>query len=454
MPMNKPVVLAAFLIISLPIVSPCAVGAEPKAIDQSKVAITLERSACFGPCPVYKVTIHGDGRVIFTTATEPVDQVDEVHRRFAQSDGVLLPGTYEDRISAADVAALVEKFQAARFWKLRNAYRTPVTDSPTYVVTFDTGKSRKTVIDYVGGQSGMPHSVTELEEAVDRVAGTDRWVRGTPGLLPWLERTGFDFHSGKAAELAVSAAFGEGAEETVVGLIDRGVPLDGNAVASGSWSASAIVPAKSAGILITESSIKRGQAKLFGRMAAAGWLQRMGKGNAAQAFAQYAAGCSPQLVDAVADAGIDIDAGGQRNADNSPDSPQAKTALAELAGSYACEGREADRVKTAERLLARGANPNSRDSVGRTPLYGVESLDLLNFLLQHGADATAKSKDGQSMLFGSWTDAIVLRLLEAGASPAGHYDVDGVRTLAEQAKYRKMPLVAKWLIAHPEAYRR
>ncbi len=392
--------------------------------------------------------------MVFTTATEPVDPVDEVHRRFAQSDGVLLPGTHKDKVSADAVAALIQKFQAARFWSLRAAYRTPVTDSPSYVVTFDTGKSRKTVTDYVGEQSGMPHTLTELEEAIDQVAGTDRWVRGTKGLLSWLEQNGFDFHSEQAADLAVSAAFGGGDEETVIGLIDHGAPLDGNATASGSWSASPIVPTKSAGVLITESAIKRGQAKLFRRMAASGWVEKISKANAAQAFARYAAGCSPELVDAVVDAGLDIDVGAQRSADDSPDSPQGKTALAELAGSYACEGREADRVKTAERLLARGANPNSPDSLGRTPLYGVESLDLLNFLLQHGADATTMSKDGQSMVFGSWTDAIVLRLLEAGASPAGHYDVDGVRTLAEQAKHRKMPLVAKWLAAHPEAYRR
>jgi len=453
MPMKNPIFLAAFLVISLPTTSPSAARAV-KVVDQSEVAITLARSACFGPCPVYQVTIHGDGRVIFTTDTEPVGQVDEAHRRFVQSDGVLLPGTHEDNVSVADVATLIERFRAAGFWKLRHAYSTPVSDSPTYVVTFDTGKSRKTVIDYAGSESGMPHSVTELEEAIDRVANTDRWVRGTQGLLPWLERTGFDFHSGKAAELAVAAAFGDGAEETVLGLIDRGAPLDGNVTVSGSWRASPVLSTKAAGILITESAIKRGYAKLFRRMAAAGWLDKMGVANAAQAFAENAAGCSPQLVDAVAGAGIDIDVGGQRSADHDPDGPEGKTALAELATSYACEGREVDRVKTAERLLAHGANPNRRDSLGRTPLYGVESPDLLNFLLQHGADATAKSIDGQSMVFGSWTDAIVLRLLEAGASPAGYYDVDGIRTLAEQAKYRKMPLVENWLAAHPEAYHR
>jgi hypothetical protein len=446
--------IAVLLAMSLSVTSSYALRAQPKAIDQSKVSITLERSACFGPCPVYRVTINGDGRVVFTTATEPVDKIDELHRRFALSDGVLLPGTHEDRISPAAVASLIKKFQAAQFWKLRASYRAPVTDSPSYVMTFDTGRTRKTVTDYVGSEIGMPCGVTELEEAIDQVAGTDRWVRGTAGLLTWLERTGFNFQSTEAVELATSAAFGTGSEETAIGLIKRGAPLDRNTVLSGSWSASQIMPPRSAGVIITDSALRRGHAELFRLMAAGGWLNKLGKADTAQAFAQYAAGCSPQLVDAAADAGIDVDFSAQIDANNHSESPQGKTALAELSSSYACDQHEGDRLKTAERLIAHGANPNSRDSAGRTPLYGIENLALLNFLLAHGADATAKDKDGQSMIFGSWTDTIVLRLLEAGASPAGHYDVDVVRTLAQQAKYRKMPLVAKWLAAHPAAYSR
>lgn len=412
----------------------------------------LERSACLGPCPAYKVTIHGDGRVVFETTAEFDNQVGAVHRRFAQSDGVLLPGTHEDKISPAAVGALIEKFRAAGFWKLRNAYTAPITDNPSYVVTFDTGQSRKTVTDYVGSEVGMPRSVTELEDAIDQVAGTDRWVRGTPELLTWLERTGFDFHSGEAAELAVSAAYGNGAEQAIIGLVERGAPLESTATPGNSWGETSTIPTKPVGISILESAIKRGHVELFRRMTATGWLDKLGKDNAAQVFARHAAACSPRLVDAAADAGVNIDAGTQ--VAEGPLNPQGKTALAGLADHYVCEDREADLVKTAERLLARGANPNSRDSLGRTPLYGVENLDLLNFLLQHGADATAKGKDGQSMIFGSWTDAIVLRLLEAGASPVGYYDIDGIKTLAQQAKDREMPLVTKWLAAHPEALAR
>ena len=30
-----------------------------------EVVITLERTACFGVCPVYKLTVYGDGRVVY-----------------------------------------------------------------------------------------------------------------------------------------------------------------------------------------------------------------------------------------------------------------------------------------------------------------------------------------------------------------------------------------------------
>ena len=102
---------------------------------------------------------------------------------------------------------------------------------------------------------------------------------------------------------------------------------------------------------MVESAIRRGQARLFNKLVAAGWIDRIGKETAAQLFAGYAAGCSPALVDAAADAGIDID---------EPESSRGGTALAYLGTSYSCVNRQADRVATAERLLARGANPNRR----------------------------------------------------------------------------------------------
>lgn len=436
--------IALVVLAALPISS----SAGTPLIDPAKATITLERSACYGPCPVYKVQIHGDGRVQFSTKTAPMDQEGASHSQYARFIGVLIPGTHEDRVSPGAVESLIRKFQAAGFWHLKNEYSAETTDLPTYSLTIDTGRQRKTVVNYAGERVGMPPVVTELENAVDTLAGTDRWISGSPALIPWLERVRFDFRSFHAAELAVAGEWDRASEATVSALIDRGAPLDQPVSIGGRSAAGRSLKPEAAGMSLIRAAIWRGHAGVFKQMVALGWLDRLGKLKAAEYFAQAAAGCSPAMVDAFADAGLALDQGAPRQPDAYSNDPHGQTALAALGASYACQDDEARRVRTAERLIARGANPNHRDSLGRTPIYGVENLDLLNLLLAQGADATAKSNDGQSMIFGSWTDAIVLRLLEAGASPVGRYDVDGNKTLAQQAEYRNMPQVARWLAAH------
>jgi hypothetical protein len=409
--------------------------------DPANVRITLQRSACFGSCPDYRVTVFGDGRVVFTTETKPADEVAGVHRQFAMSQGVLLPGTHTDLIEPNAVIDLVEQFRKAGFSVLKPEYSAGVTDAPTYVLTYQVGNRHKSVIDYVGQRAGMPKAVTDLEQAVDRTAGSDRWVRGSVALIAWLEKQRFDFSSPEAAQLAVTATAGEADEATVLSLIERGAPLATTVGTSGR-------NAEPAGQSILRSAIQRGRGHVFGTLASSGWLNRLGKQEAGELFAVSAAGCSPELVDAVADAGVGIDLPAMVDPRADPSDAQGRTALAELAGTY-CDGGGADQVTTARRLLELGADPNRSDSLGRTAIYGVENLDLLNLLLSHGADATVKDKDGRSMVFGSWTDAIVLRLLEAGASPVGRYDYDN-KTLAQQAKDRRMPKVSQWLAAHSD----
>lgn len=440
-----------FVASSLMVGSCTKAGDDFPPVDPAKVRITLERSACYGTCPDYKVTIYGDGRVSFTTGTEPTGRVLGSHRQFAVSQGVLLPGTHEDRIAPEAVAALVEKFRAAGFFRLKSEYQAGVTDNPTYVLSFDTGRKSMTVLDYVGREAGMPEAVTDLENAVDALAGTDRWVRGSKPLIAWLEQQQFDFRSLEAAQLALAALDGKADEATVLALIDHGAPLEA-AINTGESIAGEPPKREPVGQRLLQAAISRGKPNLFRKLVASGWLERLGKQRIGEDFAQNAAGCSPALVDAAAQAGINIDQPAPIDSEANTSEAQGKTALAELATSYGCRGpgREASRLATARRLLALGANPNHRDSMGRTAIYGVQNLDLLNLLLNHGADAKVNDNEGKSMVFGSWLDPIVARLLEAGASPVGRYDIDGKRTLV-QAAQNHMPKVAQWLATHPEA---
>lgn len=408
------------------------------SVDRDKLTITLQRSACYGLCPDYSVTIHGDGRVVFSTGAEAIDAVSTIHRTMSFSRGVLVPGRHEDRIDTAAVDALVQEFREVHFFSLRNEYRAEVTDSPTYVLMIDTGNGRKTVVDYVGESAGMPPAVTQLEDDVDRVARTARWITGGEGLVEALAETGFDFHSAQASELAVNGVR-TASDTTLVALVERGAPLD---LRLSDFNASA-QPADRVGSGLLRDAIRYGKTGLFEALIQRGWRDRLGLPAASRVFAQSGAGCSPAMVDVAIAAGVTVDPPPARqrpmdHADLQPpslDDARESSALANLAASYLCRD-EPTRVATAARLLAHGADPNRRNTEGKTAIFGVENMQLLNLLLDRGADPRVLDVDGNSAVFETWTDAIVLRLLQSGASPVGHY-FDG-STLDEQTRRRSM----------------
>jgi hypothetical protein len=136
--------------------------------------ISLTRSACFGDCPNYTVVIDSDGQVRFTTDISPVNDVDAIHRQFAQSKGVLVPGSHKDRVLPQSVSDLLAQFQRVGFWNLQDRYVARVTDNPTQIIELKIGGRRKKVVDYVGTEAGMPQAVRDLEDSIDRVAYKQR----------------------------------------------------------------------------------------------------------------------------------------------------------------------------------------------------------------------------------------------------------------------------------------
>src|SRR5262249_23794926 len=146
--------LSAFVMVA------CAPPIDPPGpADSGPVSIELTRTVCFGFCPAYTVTINGEG------------QVTHVGRNF-----VNVTGEPHASISREAVAGLLARFDDVQFQSLRDDYRARVSDLPTTTIVLERNGVRKSVVDYGGLSAGMPEAVRDLQNEIDRVAGTSRWV--------------------------------------------------------------------------------------------------------------------------------------------------------------------------------------------------------------------------------------------------------------------------------------
>lgn len=404
--------------------------------DPADFSITLERGACYGSCPDYKVTISGDGTIRFTTQADVfAGTATEAHRQY-NGQHVLLPGDHVAHIDPARAFALLERFKAAGFMGLKPAYESMITDSSTYSLTVRVGKVSRRVVDYVGEGAGMPAFVTELENAVDEAADSDRWVSGNARTVDWLGTDGFDFRSADASRLAQAAAglgtirgMPDKAAALINGLIDKGLALD--TMTQGRDGD----PPAPLGALLTAWAADAGQEPLFDRLLRAGYLKQLDPARLSRVFAGEM-GCSPDIARALAAAGADPAKGSESG-----------TALTALRSSYSACAKmgEAQTLAMAETLIELGVPLEARDELGWTALMGCESPALAWLLLARGADPNARDKNGTTPVLSTDDDRVALILLRAGADPRAKDENGSVR---DQAKKGTMPATLAWLDQH------
>ncbi len=137
---------------------------EGPAAEYEQVRIGLERTACYGTCPVYTLTIDQDGRV--------------------QYDGkmfVAAEGRRTRQIDPGQVREIVAFALSIDFFGLRNRYepKMQVADLPTTITSLQLDGRRKRVENY----AGAPEQLRRLETMIDEAAGVAEWVgpRQAPG---------------------------------------------------------------------------------------------------------------------------------------------------------------------------------------------------------------------------------------------------------------------------------
>jgi len=143
----------------LPAVAAPTPGNLLRVKDWSSLRISLERTACYGVCPVYEIEIKGDGSVTYCG------------KAFVKERGLRTKV-----ISVESVRQLADRFGAADFFQLSGEYVADITDMPTTVISVAFDGRSKAVLDYAGAMAGIPEAVSELEDAIDTVTGADAWI--------------------------------------------------------------------------------------------------------------------------------------------------------------------------------------------------------------------------------------------------------------------------------------
>ena len=132
------------------------------AQEGERLQIVLERTACFGLCPDYIVTLDADGTVHYNG------------RQF-----VRVRGAQTWKIDAAAVYALAREMETAGFFTWKDTYTATITDQPTTFTTLTIGARTKRIKDYYGA----PQALKDIERRIDEVSGANRYVRGDKGKL-------------------------------------------------------------------------------------------------------------------------------------------------------------------------------------------------------------------------------------------------------------------------------
>ncbi len=373
------------------------------------VVMTLSRSGCFGTCPAYSVEIHGDGTVLYKG------------RMY-----VVVNGEHRDRLSPEQLSEILEAFRKADYFSLNDEYSYAVTDCPTYTTSLQVDKISKSVRDYVGAEMGMPESVSNLEEAIDRVADTRKWIKGNAETVPSLKRERWDFQSEEAAKILARASQ-EGNSALVKDLLEEGTrPSGSNENGNSALAAAALAGDHGTVKLLMKAGA--GQDDPGMKNKALGSAARTGDPALVRMLLEYGAnpkatlpeedGSSTvlmwaassgvaEVVETILAAHPDVDARDQKG----------RTALWYLceANTYFDEKRHANRAQVVHLLARAHANLNAQDDEGNAALHEAYEADIARALIEDGANVDIRNEDGETPLMRNFSAEVAKLLVAAGA---------------------------------------
>jgi hypothetical protein len=115
-------------------------------ITDDQLLIQLEKTPCYGACPVYTIKIDQKGNGLF----EGVENTE-------------YEGLYSFRLDKKQLAGLDTSFKQSGFFEMEDKYHAYVSDLPTIYLTYHSSGKKKKIMDYYGA----PRELKDLEKEIE-----------------------------------------------------------------------------------------------------------------------------------------------------------------------------------------------------------------------------------------------------------------------------------------------
>jgi hypothetical protein len=118
--------------------------------------ISIEQTACFGKCPIYKLTVYGSGSASLDA------------RRFMDSLGV-----FEAKVNSDTLCMAFAEAKKCKWGTYDEEYLSGYSDMPTTVIQYSTGKNDTCTVRFEGKRA--PIELLLITERLKSIKEAAKW---------------------------------------------------------------------------------------------------------------------------------------------------------------------------------------------------------------------------------------------------------------------------------------
>ena len=123
--------------------------------DSQGVMASIERGPCFGKCPVYKMEIYKNGKVMYEG------------KRFAKK-----LGKYSKMLTSKELTEIHGVIKSANFFSFDSIYPTELSDLSAVTIYHSDGTNHKSVF----GKENRPPALMQIQYALEKIVNSDGWT--------------------------------------------------------------------------------------------------------------------------------------------------------------------------------------------------------------------------------------------------------------------------------------